>query len=92
MLSIAISRNCKGKNNDTQLLTLLLILLSYDIVQYRFVVDSYDSTSVRVQPLEALRERLEHDAALDEIIKLHRIHILTIEYSRTHSTEIHRPI
>ena len=26
------------------------------IVQYRFVVDSYDSTSVRVQPLKALRE------------------------------------
>ena len=55
-----------------------------------FIVDSDDATFVGVQSFEPLSERPKHHTALDEVVKFHRVLVLTIEHSRTQVAKFHR--
>jgi len=56
---------------------------------YLFIVNIDHSSSVCVKTLEGLSEPLNHDTALDEIIKFHRVPVVTVKNSCAQVTKIY---
>ena len=59
-------------------------------VTYFLIVKTHCTSLLRVFLLELLRQRLEHNTALDEVIKVHRPHALTVKHTYTQVTELRR--
>ena len=63
--------------------------LNYELCMHYLLVANGDNTaSVGVFSLEALCECSEHDAALDEVVKLHRPHVTSVKQPCTHLAEV----
>ena len=66
-----------------------LVPLALPSQPHLLVADGDDAAPVCVGFSEALRQRLEHDAALDEVVKLHGPLVVAIKQSRAQVAEVH---